>query len=230
MVGQKGREAREERVAQVGLRCQAVERPDPDGGGEAVRLNLVHVREETAAEGAERLEWFLLTTLAVERRQEAERVLEWYRLRWRIEDWQRVLKAGCKVEYLGHRQGERIERAVTINAVIAWRLAAMTLLGRDTPELPAETLFSEIEIAALEDFARDRRLAPPDNLGRAVLTLAMLGGNLNFKRKRYAVPGHQVMCEGYTRLATITQAFERARRLSESSKLYQKLRSDKTCV
>ena len=52
----------------------------------------------------------------------------------------------------------------------------MMLLGWDIPELPAETLFSEIEIAALADFAKDRRLAPLDNLGRAVLTLAMLGG------------------------------------------------------
>ena len=65
---------------------------------------------------------------------------------------------------------------MTINAVIAWRLTAMTLLGRDPPELPAETLFCEIEIAALADFAKDRRLVPPDNLGRVVLTLAMLGG------------------------------------------------------
>ena len=39
--------------------------------------------------------------------REVERVLEWYKLRWRIEDWHRVLKSGCKVEYLGHRQGER---------------------------------------------------------------------------------------------------------------------------
>ena len=45
---------------------------------------------------------------------------------------------------------------MTINAVIAWRLMAMTLLGRDTPELPAETLFPEIEIKALADFAKDR--------------------------------------------------------------------------
>ena len=148
------------------------------------------MREETEPEGSERLEWFLLTTLAVESRQDAERVLEWYRLRWRIEDWHRVLKSGCKVEYLAHRTGERIERAMTINAVIAWRLAAMTLLGRDTPELPAGTLFSDIEIAALEDFAQDRKLPPPDNVGRAVLTTAMLGGDLNFQRKRYAGPGH----------------------------------------
>ena len=93
----------------------------------------------------------------------------------------------------GASDGERIERAVTINAVIAWRLAAMTLLGCDTPELPAGTLFSDIEIAALEDFAQDRKLPPPDNVGRAVLTTAMLGGYLNFKRKRYAGPGHQVL-------------------------------------
>ncbi len=226
--GQKGREAREERAAQVELRWQAVELPDPQRGAAAARLNLVHVREETDPEGAERLEWFLLTTLAVESRQDAERVLEWYRLRWRIEDWHRVLKSGCKVEYLAHRTGERIERAVTINAVIAWRLAAMTLLGRDTPELPAGTLFSDIEIAALEDFAQDRKLPPPDNVGRAVLTTAMLGGYLNFKRKRYARPGHQVLWEGYTRLATIVQACERSLRLNQDSKLYQRLRRNKT--
>ena len=163
-------------AAQVELRWRAVALPDPDKAAAAARLNLVHVREETQPEGAERLEWFLLTTLAVQSRQDAEQVLDWYRLRWRIEDWHRLLKTGCKVEYLAHRTGERIERAVTINAVIAWRLMAMTLLGRDTPELPAETLFSDIEIAALEDFAKDRKPPPPDNIGRALLTTAMLGG------------------------------------------------------
>ena len=126
----------------------------------------------------------------------------------------------------GHRRWERIERAVTLNLVIAWRLTVMTLLGRDTPELPAETLFSEMEIAALEDFAKDRRLAPPDNLGWAVLTLAMLGGYLNYKRKRYAVPGHQVLWEGCTRPAILRQVVERTRRLDEDSKLYRKLRSE----
>jgi hypothetical protein len=161
----------------------------------------------------------------VETQRQAEQVLEWYGLRWRIEDWHRVLKTGCKVQQLAHRRAERIERAVTINALIAWRLTAMTLMGRDTPELPAETLFTEIELAVLEDFAQERRRQRPDNLGRAVLTLAMMGGYLNYSRKRYAAPGHQVLWEGYMRLAAATQAFERARRLQASSRLYQKLRS-----
>ena len=47
------------------LRALAVKLPDPDGGGEATRPNLVDVREETVPEGTERLERFLLTTLAV---------------------------------------------------------------------------------------------------------------------------------------------------------------------
>ena len=204
--------------------------PDPDGGGEATRPNLVDVREETVPVGTERLERFLLTTLAVASRQEALRVLEWYRLRSRDGAWHGVLKSGSKVEDLGPRREGRIDRAVTINVVIAWRLTAMKFMGRETLELPATALFSKIEIAALEEFRRDHRLASPDNFGRAVLTLAMLGGYLHFKRKRYAVPVHQVMWEGYTRLATITQAFERARRLNESSELYPNLRRDKTCV
>ena len=52
----------------------------------------------------------------------------------------------------------------------------MTLLGRERPELPAEVLFSDMEILALKDFAQDRRLRLPDTLGPTVVTLAMLGG------------------------------------------------------
>ena len=116
------------RTAQAELRWQTVELPAPARGEAALRMQLVHVWERAAPEGVEALEWFLLTTLPVASLADAEQVLEWYRLRWRIEDWHRILKSGCKVEYLGHRTGQRIERAVTIKAVIAWRLAAMTLL------------------------------------------------------------------------------------------------------
>ena len=216
------------RLAAVALRWKTVSLPAPKESPftkEApVSLNLVHLCEEAAPEGVVPLEWFLWTTVPVTSAPEAIQVIEWYRLRWRIEDWHRVLKSGCKVEFLGHRRGERIERAVTIKAVIAWRLMAMTLLGRKTPELPVEVLFSDLEIAALEDFARDRQFPAPDNLGRAVLTMARMGGYLN--RKHDPPPGHQKIWEGYTVLAITAQTYERLGRLG----LYQQLRPDKTCV
>ena len=180
---------REARTARAQLRWKTVELRDPAGKQGPLRLQLVHVWEEEAPAGVEALEWFLLTTLEVSSQAAAERMLHWYGLRWRIEDWHRILKSGCKVEYLGHRTGQRIQRAVTIKAVIAWRLAAMTLLGRETPEMPAEALFTQVQIRVLRHFAARRRLATPGNLGLAVRTMAILGGYLY--RKNGPPPGHQ---------------------------------------
>ena len=44
-------------------------------------------------------------------------------------------------------------------------------LGRETPELPAEAMFAEIGV--LRDFATNRKLSEPLDLGTA--TMAMLG-------------------------------------------------------
>ena len=151
---QRARPLRAARTAQAELRWQTVELEGPSRREGPLRLQLVHVWERSAPEGVEALEWFLLTSLPVGSQAEAEQVLEWYRLRWRIEDWHRILKAGCKVECLGHRTVERIERAVTIKAVIAWRLAALTLLGRETPELPAAVCGMPIEMRTVECAAK----------------------------------------------------------------------------
>ena len=40
--------------------------------------------------------------------------------------------------------------------VIAWRIMLMTLLGRETPELPPEVLFSDLEIKVLKAYAEKK--------------------------------------------------------------------------
>ncbi len=55
----------------------------------------------------------------------------------------------------------------------------MTLMVREIQELPAEILFSDIEIMAREEFDKDRKLRPSENFGLAVLTMAMHGGFLS---------------------------------------------------
>ncbi|MGA7875837.1 MAG: hypothetical protein WCA08_09250, partial [Desulfoferrobacter sp.] len=79
-------------------------------------------------------------------------------LRWRIEDWHRVLKSGCRIEEAAHKTAERLKRSIAINLVIAWRIMLMTLLGRETPELPAEVLFSDLEIEVLKACAKKNAL------------------------------------------------------------------------
>jgi hypothetical protein len=198
---QKERDARAARTAQVTLRYEPIALSNPARGHKdqaPIRLWVVHAREEQPPHGAKALEWFLLTTLPIDSPEQAEQVLGWYALRWRIEDWHRVLKTGCRVEQLGHDSAERLERAIAIRLVIAWRIMLMTLLGRDTPELPAELMFSDIELTVLGAFARTRALPAPANLGEAVRMVARLGGYL--ARTRDPPPGHQLMWYGYATL------------------------------
>ncbi len=120
----------------------------------ALTLRVVHVLETSPPLDAEPVEWFLLTTCEITTTEQAQECLRWYCLRWRIEDWHRVLKSGCRIEALQHKTAERLKRAIAINLVIAWRIMLMTLLGRAGPDLPAELLFSDSEIEVLNAYAK----------------------------------------------------------------------------
>ena len=209
--GQSASPGRAKRVASAALRWMEVDLPVPEKrrgelGARPCRMRAVHAFEDRAPEGAEPLEWMLLTTLPVETGAEAREILRRYRPGWRIEDWHRILKSGCKAEEVAFRTAGRIKRAAAINAVIAWRLAALTHLGRRTPGLDAGLMFSEAELAALGDFARIRRARPPETLGDAMTLVAMLGGYLNRKGDR--PPGHQLQWDGQIRLAQRAQVVE----------------------
>jgi len=65
-----------------------------------------------------------------------------------------VLKSGCRIEDLAHATAERLRRAIAINLVIAWRIMLMTLLGREDAGLPAEVLFSDVELRTLHAYAK----------------------------------------------------------------------------
>ena len=123
-------------------------------GKEPIDLWVVHALEEKPPGKTKAVEWFLLTTIDITSAADAQQCLRWYCLRWRIEDWHRVLKSGCRIEDLAHESAERLRRAIAINLVIAWRIMLMTLLGRETPQLPAEVLFSDIELRTLHAYAK----------------------------------------------------------------------------
>ena len=160
---QQARPKRAARTATLAVRAQAVQlRPPPYHRDKApIALWVIHAVEEHPPPGTERVEWFLLTTLPLAAPEDAIQCLRWYCLRWRIEDWHRVLKSGCRVEALAHETAERLRRAIAINLVIAWRLMLMTLLGRETPELPAEVLFSDLELHVLRAYAKKNTCRPP---------------------------------------------------------------------
>jgi hypothetical protein len=160
---QKARAGHAQRTAKVELRYREVELPPPKHhpGKPPIKLWVVHVLEARPPAGATPLEWFLLSTREIASVEQAQECLRWYCLRWRIEDWHRVLKSGCRIETLQHKTAGRLKRAIAINLVIAWRIMLMTLLGRQYPDLPAQVLFSDLEIEVLQAYAKKTQPASP---------------------------------------------------------------------
>jgi len=199
--GQEGLPARE---AALKLRYQEVTLRPPrsdlrDKG--VIKLWAVCAREEKPPEGAKRIEWFLLTTEKIESVEDAARMVEFYTRRWRIEEWHRVLKQGCKVQEYQNETAERLKRAIVIDAVIAWRIQLMTLLGREVPSLPSEVFFDQWELKILEELeSREGKRAkkPPFTLGQAIILVARLGGYL--ARRSDPPPGAESFWKGMIRL------------------------------
>ena len=155
---QKVKAARPGRRAELALRYLTIQLPAPEyyQDKESIEMRLIHAVEENPPQGAKAVEWFLLTTIKINSAVDIEKCLRWYTLRWRIEDWHRVLKSGCHIDDLAHETAERLRRAIGINLVIAWRIMLMTLLGRETPELPAEILFSDVELRTMHAYAKKK--------------------------------------------------------------------------
>lgn len=204
---QKASEGHGQRTAQVELRYTQVQLRPPAHLKARVSVSVwvVHVREEATPEDDEPLEWFLLSTREIATNEQAQECLRWYSLRWRIEDWHRVLKTGCHIESLQYQTATRLQRVVAIHLVIAWRIMLMTLLGRQSPDLPAQALFCDIEIDVLTAYAKKKGVTFTNQLNNAVRLVARLGGYI--ERGTQPPPGHQIMWRGYALLQVMCEAF-----------------------
>jgi hypothetical protein len=160
-----GRIALPARTAHVDVKWDKVTLSPPDTPQtrdlEPVEIYALSVAEPHPPEGAKALRWVLLTTVPIRSRKEALLCLRWYTMRWRIEEWHRVLKSGCHIESHQHHTADRLARAISIDAVIAWRVMLLALLGREIPEMPCELLFSSWECRLLETL---QPLVAPDTM------------------------------------------------------------------
>lgn len=136
------------------------------GRGEKLEVTCLIAREIAPPEGVAPLQWRLLSNRPVGSAEEAAELIEWYRARWEIEQFFDVLKNGCKIEELQLRALERLEVALALFMICAWRIDRLMRLGRHCPEREAAVVFEPDEIRAA--YAANKRPVPegePARLG-----------------------------------------------------------------
>lgn len=150
-----------------------------------VRLRWVEVVEQTPPKSVEPLHWLILTTHEVTGIAQAWQIVAWYKQRWMIEQFFRVLKRqGLKIEDSQLQSAARLEKLLAIAAKAAAIIIQLVQARGGCNDQPASLAFTPNEIdtlAALERrFKGKTRLQtnphPKNSLAWAAWIIAKLGG------------------------------------------------------
>ncbi len=200
---------RKGRIASAEVRFAEVELSPPKrcSSKPSIKLWAVYLVETEASEDVTPVEWMLLTTAEVKTFKDAQKRVEWYAMRWRIEVYHRVLKSGCRIEDRQLGTAESIETCLGVDMVVAWRIYHLTMLGRETPDVDCTVFFSNVEWKALCCYVTKNPTPPknPPSLKEAIYMVAKLGGFLG--RKRDGCPGTTTLWRGLQRLDTASEMY-----------------------
>jgi hypothetical protein len=183
----------------------------------AVEMSVVWVRETDPPDGATPLEWLLLTNVKVSTFSDALQRIDWYKQRWQIEVYFKVLKSGTQVQQTRLATKDRLLRYIALLSVIAWRLYWLTMINRFTPDADCTHILHDPEWKALYYVTHKTEKLPEKipTVSQAVIWIAKLGGFL--ARKSDGNPGVTVLWRGWQRLNDISNAFAIFQNFEEDS-------------
>lgn len=178
----------------------------------------VRAWESGPPKGIEPLEWILLTNVPVECVADAKERTQWYKLRFRIEDFHKGMKTGCAIEGMQFDKLSRLEPAIALLSLLAVFLMRLRDQARhpDAAERDAREVVGEEYIEALKDHY-PQRLGEKVTVLQFYLHVARLGGHQN--RKRDGFPGWITLWRGWMRLEDMAAA-------RRSQGRWKRLRSD----
>ena len=192
-------------TAEIALRYKRVHVLPPIGKQKrypALDLTIIHAQEETARDDRPAIDWKLITDLPVASAADAVRMLRWYGMRWKIEIFHKILKAGCRAEEARLRTAERLVNLIAVFCILAWRLFWMTMINRAAPRASPRLALANDEVALLDRLASRSPPGGPAYVLTDYLTqIARLGGYL--ARAHDPPPGNTVMWRGWARLMDI---------------------------
>jgi len=148
------RHKRPARTASLSLKWTAIEVNPPrvalKKSWKPRTLYVVLAREINPPSGVEPIEWVLLTDWKIDSVKMAQRMVQWYALRWGIECWHQVLKDVCGVETRQMKSDGVLARALVLDMTVAFRAQLLCRLGKESPNLPANLYYTEEELWVLE--------------------------------------------------------------------------------
>ncbi|ABV84893.1 IS4 family transposase [Rickettsia massiliae] len=178
-------------------------------GKELANLKLwgIIAKEDNPPEGAEAINWLLISNIKVNTTDEAIEKVNWYTRRWSIEIFHKILKSGCSVEAAQLRERERLIKYITMKSIVAWRIFWLSRKFNNDQNASCSQVLTPLEQKLL--FKRFNNGAnPPKELSakEAIKLIAKLGGYIG--RNRDHPPGIISLWRGWTRLMNMVSDYK----------------------
>lgn len=166
-----------------------------------VKVWVIRVWEPEPPQGVEALVWVLVTTVPVCCEEDGWERVRWYKWRWLLEDFHKVLKTGCSMEDRLLQTVPALWNLLGILTPMAMRLLWLRQTAQCAPETPATEVVSQdiVHVVTLLD-KRPGVLLTAKDLWR---TIARFGGYLD--RKCDGPPGWQTLWQGWMYIQTVLQ-------------------------
>ena len=169
-------------------------------------VTVVSAVEIDAPANRKPISWNFITNLPVDGKRNLIQVLEWYKQRWKVEIYFKVLKSGFRIEESKLRTADRLSKLISIYCILAWRIQWITWLKREHDKLKPDFVFNVIERKLLKHY--HKKPDEVETLNDYILQLAKMGGYL--ARKNDPPPGIQIIWRGLSKLADLCLGFRLA--------------------
>lgn len=193
---------RRQRRAQVQVRMVRVNLARPanvsscEGMRQQVKCWAVQMQELNPPEGEPAANWLLLTSLPVESEEQAWHIVDGYRARWLIEEFNKAFKTGCAVSKSQQRSAQALLKVVALAAPVAWYLLVLRHLAEHAPKVKAEQVVSKLELKMLKQL-KPKLIGRSPKVADVMQALASLGGH----KKGNGQPGWLTIERGRRHLA-----------------------------
>jgi hypothetical protein len=171
-------------------------------GVRQIPVGVIGLREQAPPAGQARIEWVLYTTWPIDNLPCVDEAIAYYRWRWWIEEWHKVIKSGTRIKARQLESAERLKPLIGMSAIEAVRLLQLKSLSRKEPGCVAEAVVPKKYIRMLE-VVQERKIATVREFFHGV---ARLGGFLD--RKGDGEPGWQTIWHGWEKLALMIRGAE----------------------
>jgi len=203
-------EARDERTAVLVFSAATIaicksERA-PKELADTATVNVISVREENAPDDMVPVDWTLFTSEPIQTEEQILAIVDWYRARWTIEEYNKALKTGCAFEKRQLESKSAIDKALALFTPVAWALLRMRTASRSSEKTSILTVLSPTQIIILRNQTKIS-LRTNSSAAEAYTAIARLGGHI----KNNGAPGWQVIGRGYTELLTLEVGYKIAK-------------------